>query len=162
MTDSVHALGGTIFAQLWHVGRVSHVSIQEDGKCPVGASDKIAKPAWTYAYQSDGTPGKIAASEPRALTTDEVKRVVRDFANAAANAIEAGFDGVEIHGANGYLLEQFMNPKVNDRTDEYTGATVDDRLKFPLEVVDAIIERVGRNRTAIRISPYARFRHASI
>ncbi|NQE65365.1 alkene reductase [Caulobacter sp. RHG1] len=154
-TNTVHALGGTIFAQLWHVGRVSHISIQEGGKSPVGPSDKIAQNAWSYAYRDDGSPGRIPASPPRALTTEEVGRVVQDFAQAAANAIEAGFDGVEIHGANGYLLEQFMNPKVNDREDEYTGATLKGRLRFPLEVVDAVIARIGREKTAIRISPYA-------
>lgn len=154
-TESVHAVGGTMFAQLWHVGRVSHVSLQEDEAAPVSSSDKLAEGAWTYAYDENRMPGRIPASPPRALKTDEIARVVDDFAQAATNAMEAGFDGVEIHGANGYLLEQFLNPLVNDRKDRYGSASLDDRLRFPLEVVDAVIARVGRERTAIRISPYA-------
>lgn len=154
-TQSVHAIGGTIFAQLWHVGRVSHVSLQQDGAAPVSSSNATADGAWTYVYQKDGTPGKLPASAPRALATEEVARVVADFAQAAENAVSAGFDGAEIHGANGYLLEQFLNPKVNDRSDRYGAGNMQDRLRFTLEVVDAVIGRIGRERTAIRLSPYA-------
>ncbi len=153
-TDSVHAIGGRIFAQIWHVGRVSHTSIQEGGRAPVSASSKLAIGATAFGYDEKGEPNLVETSVPRQLATDEVSRIVQDFAQAAENAVEAGFDGVEIHGANGYLFEQFMNPLVNDRTDQYAAHSMTDRLRFTLEVVDAVIARIGANRVGIRISPY--------
>jgi N-ethylmaleimide reductase len=153
-TQSVHAVGARMFAQIWHVGRVSHTSIQAGGKAPVSASSKIAQGATAFGYDEQGKPGMVATSAPRQLTTGEVGRVARDYAAAAANAIEAGFDGVEIHGANGYLLEQFLNPLVNDRTDHYGAASMEDRLRFVLEVVDGVIAQIGRERVGIRLSPY--------
>ncbi|CAO4155485.1 N-ethylmaleimide reductase [Methylorubrum aminovorans] len=153
-TQSAHAVGGTIFAQLWHVGRVSHPSIQDGGRTPVSATSKIAVGATAFGYDESGKPGFVAPPAPRPLATGEVGRVVADFAQAAANAVEAGFDGVEIHGANGYLFEQFLNPLVNDRTDRYGPGTMENRLRFALEVVDAICERIGSARVGIRLSPY--------
>jgi N-ethylmaleimide reductase len=153
-TDSVHAVGGRIFAQIWHVGRVSHTSIQEGGRAPVSASSKQAVGATAFGYDEKGEPNLVETSVPRQLATDEVSRIVQDFSQAAENAVEAGFDGVEIHGANGYLFEQFMNPLVNDRTDQYAAQSMTDRLRFTLEVVDAVIARIGANRVGIRISPY--------
>ncbi|WP_144271874.1 alkene reductase [Paraburkholderia bannensis] len=155
-TDSVHSVGGRIFAQLWHVGRVSHPSIQEEGKLPVSASSKQAVNAKAFGYDENGEPSPIDTPAPRPLTTDEVARVVEDFAQAAENAIQAGFDGVEIHGANGYLFEQFMNPLVNDRTDRYSADIIENRLRFTLEVVDAVTARIGAKRVGIRISPYGK------
>jgi len=153
-TDSVHSVGGKIFAQLWHVGRVSHTSLQIDGAAPVSSSDKPAAKATAFAYKEDGEPGFVETSKPRPLSTEEVGRVVNDFAQAAENAINAGFDGVEIHGANGYLFEQFINPKVNDRSDKYGAQNIEDRLRFVFEVVDAVCARIGKGRVGIRISPY--------
>jgi N-ethylmaleimide reductase len=153
-TQSVHAVGGRIFAQLWHVGRVSHTSIQQEGAAPVSATGRVAKGATAFGYGDDGKPGFVQASMPRPLETDEVGRVVSDFAQAAANAMEAGFDGVEIHSANGYLFEQFTNPLVNDRSDRYSAASIENRLRFTLEVVDAVSARIGSHRVGIRISPY--------
>ena len=154
VTDSVRSVGGRMFAQLWHVGRVSHTSIQDNSKAPVSSTDKPAQGAIAFGYTENGEPGFVATSTPRALETDEVARVVEDFAQAAANAVAAGFDGVEIHGANGYLIEQFLNPLVNDRTDRYSAKTLEDRLRFVFEVVDAVVARIGANRVGIRISPY--------
>jgi 2,4-dienoyl-CoA reductase-like NADH-dependent reductase (Old Yellow Enzyme family) len=156
VTQSVHAVGGRMFAQIWHVGRVSHPSIQTGGIDPVSASSKIANGATAFGYDENGNPGIIATTVPRPLATEEVERVVDDFANAASNAIEAGFDGVEIHGANGYLIEQFLNPGVNDRSDRYAADTMENRLRFVLEVVDAAIARIGRERVAIRLSPFGK------
>ena len=156
VTDSVHSVEGRMFAQLWHVGRVSHTSLQQDGQAPVSASDRSAADALAYARDDAGSPAFVPTSRPRALSTDEVRRVVEDFAQAAQNAIDAGFDGVEIHGANGYLHEQFLNPRVNDRTDRYAGATIAGRIAFTLEVVDAVAERIGPARVGLRISPYGR------
>jgi len=154
VTNSVHAIGARMFAQIWHVGRVSHTSIQAGGIDPVSGSSKVAEGATAFGYNAAGQPALVATSKPRQLTTDEVARVVQDYATAAANAIEAGFDGVEIHGANGYLLEQFLNPLVNDRADQYGAVTMDNRLRFTLEVVDAVVAKIGCERVGIRISPY--------
>lgn len=154
VTNSVHSVGGHIFAQLWHVGRISHPSVQEYGKQPVSPSSKRAQGATAYGYNEKGEPDRVAPPAPRQLTTEEVERTVDDFAQAAANALEAGFDGVEIHGANGYLHEQFLNPKVNDRTDRYSADNLENRLRFTLEVIDAVVARIGANRVGIRISPY--------
>ena len=156
VTDSVHSVNGRMFAQLWHVSRVSHTSLQPDGRAPVSASDRVANGALAFARDAAGEPAFVAASQPRALATEEVRRIVEDFAQAARNAIDAGFDGVEIHGANGYLHEQFLNPHVNDRTDRYTGLTIAGRIAFTLEVVDAVARRIGPSRVGIRISPYGR------
>ncbi|VVO34954.1 alkene reductase [Pseudomonas fluorescens] len=153
-THSVHSVGGKMFAQIWHVGRVSHPSIQDGGKLPVSATSKQAVGATAFGYDADGKPALVEPPAPRQLTTAEVSRIVGEFAQAAENAIEAGFDGVEIHGANGYLFEQFMNPLVNDRTDQYCANQLENRLRFTLEVIDAVVARIGASRVGIRISPY--------
>ena len=153
-THSVRANGGRMFAQLWHVGRVSHPTIQFDNQQPVSASSKQAVGAQAFGYNAQGEAALIETPAPRQLETAEIPRIVEAFAQAAANAIEAGFDGVEIHGANGYLHEQFLNPLVNDRTDAYSAATLENRLRFTLEVIDAVVARIGAKRTAIRLSPY--------
>ncbi|MGT2473706.1 alkene reductase [Paraburkholderia terrae] len=155
-TQSVHSVGGKIFAQIWHVGRVSHPSIYQDRQLPVSGSSKRAVGAAAFGYDDKGKPGFVEPPAPRQLETSEIERVVGEFAQAAQNAIEAGFDGVEIHGANGYLLEQFMNPLVNDRTDRYAGDTIGNRLRFVLEVIDAVVQRIGAQRVGIRISPYGK------
>jgi len=154
VTDSVHAVGGRMFAQLWHVGRVSHPTIQQDGQLPVSASSRQPVGAQAFGRDAAGNPALVEPPAPRQLATDEIPRIVDTFAQAAANAIEAGFDGVEIHAANGYLFEQFMNPLVNDRSDQYAATALDDRLRFTLQVIDAVVARVGAARTGIRISPY--------
>lgn len=112
VTHAVHAAGGVIFTQLWHVGRVSHVSIQPNGIAPVSSTSQIVRNSQAWGLTERGEPGPVDVSQPRALTTPEVKAVIRDFTQAAANAMDAGFDGIELHGANGYLIEQFLNPLV--------------------------------------------------
>ncbi|MGW9062705.1 alkene reductase [Achromobacter animicus] len=154
VTNSVRANGGRMFAQIWHVGRVSHPSIQNDGALPVSASSKTPVGAKAFGYDESGAPGLVDPPAPRQLATSEIPRIVQQFAQAAANAVNAGFDGVEIHGANGYLFEQFLNPLVNDRTDAYSAASMDNRLRFTLDVIDAVVERIGAQRVGIRISPY--------
>jgi N-ethylmaleimide reductase len=119
VTNAVHAKGAVIFSQLWHVGRVSHISNQPCGIQPVSSTQQIARNSQAWGLTADGTPGAVDVSAPRALTTGEVYGVIADFAEAAANAVAAGFDGIELHGANGYLIEQFLNPTVNDRSDEF-------------------------------------------
>ena len=132
-TDAVHEAGGRIFAQLWHVGRISHVSLQPNGGAPVAPS---AIRANTRTFIESGF---AEVSEPRALETAEISGVVADFATAAANAKRAGFDGVELHGANGYLIDQFLRDGTNKRTDAY-GGSVENRARFALEVVDAVVK----------------------
>lgn len=145
VTDAVHAKGGRIFAQLWHVGRVSHVDLLE-GKAPVAPS------AIKAATQTFVNNAFVEVSEPRALEPDELAGIVEDFRKAAANAIEAGFDGVEIHGANGYLLDQFLRESSNVRTDSY-GGSVENRVRLLLEVADAVVQQIGADRTGVRLSP---------
>ncbi|MBD8605457.1 alkene reductase [Aeromicrobium sp. CFBP 8757] len=155
VTRAVHEADGVIFVQLWHVGRVSHSSLQPDGGAPVSSTDRSPRGEGTMAFVvgADGTPEFAATTPPRALQTDELARVVADFGQAAANAAAAGFDGVEIHGANGYLFEQFLNPGLNDREDHY-GGTIENRARLVLEVVDAALAAMGDGRVGVRFSPY--------
>jgi len=146
VTDAVHARGGRIFVQLWHVGRISHVDLQPGNAAPVSAS---ALRAQTKTFVNNGF---VDVSEPRALDIDELPAIVDDFRQAAANAIAAGFDGVEIHGANGYLLEQFIKDGANQRTDAY-GGSVENRARLLLEVTAAVAREIGADRTGVRISP---------
>jgi N-ethylmaleimide reductase len=157
VTDAVHDEGGTMFAQLWHVGRMSHTSLQPDGAAPVSSTNRPARNPKSMAFvtKEDGTEGFVEPSVPRPLGTAEVSRVVREFADAGTNAVAAGFDGVELHSANGYLFEQFLNPILNDRTDRYGGA-LENRTRLILETVDALIERLGANRIGVRLSPFSR------
>lgn len=146
VTDAVHARGGHIFVQLWHVGRISHVDLQPGNAAPVSAS---ALRAQTKTFVNNGF---VDVSEPRALDIDELPAIVDDFRQAAANAIAAGFDGVEIHSANGYLLEQFIKDGANQRTDAY-GGSVENRARLLLEVTAAVAREIGADRTGVRISP---------
>lgn len=155
VTQAVHEEGGKIFAQLWHVGRVSHTTLQPDGGAPVSSSNRLAANSMAYAYNEKHEPSPIQASPPRALSTEEVVNVKADFVRAAQRAMEAGFDGVEIHGANGYLFEQFINPSVNGRTDRY-GGSIENRIRLLLETIDAVAEEIGRAKVGVRISPFGR------
>ena len=146
VTDAVHAKGGRIFAQLWHVGRISHVDLQPDGGAPVAPSALRAE-SKTFVNNSF-----VDVSEPRALELEELPGIINDFRQAAANAIKAGFDGVEIHGANGYLLDQFAKDGANLRDDAYGGSIVS-RARLLLEVASAVASEIGPQRTGIRISP---------
>ena len=146
VVDAVHEEGGKIIMQLWHVGRISHPDLQEDGQLPVSASD--VKPD-AQAFTENGFKDIPA---PRALETDELPRVVTDYVKAAENARAAGFDGVEVHSANGYLLDQFLQDGTNMREDAY-GGSIENRIRFPLEVIDAVVGVWGAERVGVRISP---------
>lgn len=155
VTRAVHDAGGKIFAQLWHVGRLSHSSVQPNGEQPVSASATAVPQdpmSSVFVYLEDGTPGRADPTPPRALSTEEVVRVIADFADAADRARAAGFDGVEVHGATGYLFEQFLNPHVNRRTDRY-GGSLEGRARFVLDVTDATAARIGADRVGVRLSP---------
>jgi N-ethylmaleimide reductase len=150
VTAAVHAKGGKIVAQLWHVGRVSHTSLQADGQAPVAPSAITAKTK-TYLIHN-GQPGFAETSPPRALHTDELPGIVDSYRQAARHALEAGFDGVEVHGANGYLLDQFLKADTNHRGDGY-GGSIENRARLLLQVMRAVVGEIGGGRTGLRISP---------
>ena len=146
VTDAVHAAGGRIVVQLWHVGRISHTSLLPDGASPVSSTSRRAE---AKTFNRDGI---IEVSLPRALRDDELPALVDDYRRAARNAIDAAFDGVEIHAANNYLLEQFLRDSVNDRQGPY-GGIVANRARLLREVVQAVTREIGAGRTGIRLSP---------
>ncbi|MBR0696929.1 alkene reductase [Bradyrhizobium lablabi] len=150
VVDAVHAKGGFIFLQLWHVGRVSHSSFQPGGVLPVAPS---AVPI-SSEFKAMTADGKVVDYEtPRALEAGEILLLVESYREAARNALAAGFDGVEIHGANGYLVEQFLQSRSNLRTDQY-GGSIENRVRFLMEVTQAAIDVWGANRVGVRLSPY--------
>ncbi|MFT4190712.1 MAG: alkene reductase [Comamonas sp.] len=152
VTRAVHAQGGKIVVQLWHVGRISHDSLQPGGQPPVAPS-AITAQARTYLVGADGQGEFAATSAPRALREDELPGIVADYRKAARTAIEAGFDGVEIHAANGYLIDQFLRAGSNQRSDAY-GGSIDHRARFLFEVTDAVTAEVGGAvQVGIRLSP---------
>ena len=152
VTDAVHAEGNIIFAQLWHVGRVSHTSLQPNAEAPVAPSAIAANNVKVFIETAPGMGALADPSMPRALTTAEVKALVQLYAQAARNALSAGFDGVEIHCANGYLVNQFISAQSNQREDEY-GGSLSNRLRFLQEVVQAVAEVVGADHLGVRFAP---------
>ncbi len=152
VTNAVHKAGGKMFLQLWHVGRISHTSHQPDGGLPVAPSAIAAKNSGTYS--ASWKP--VSIETPRALELSEIPGIIADFKRGAENAKAAGFDGVEVHGANGYLLDQFLQDGSNQRTDAY-GGSIENRARLLLEVVDAAISVFGKGRVGVRLSPYGTF-----
>lgn len=157
VTDKVHKKGSKIFLQLWHVGRVS--SSKVNGLQPLAPSALPAKDTNVYIF--DGAPNGnatfVPVETPKEMTQADIDSTIKDFAKAAKNAIEAGFDGVEIHGANGYLIDQFLRTNSNKRTDKY-GGTKENRVRFLMEVTEAVIEAVGKDRVGVRLSPFIKFK----
>lgn len=154
ITEAVHKKGGLIFLQLWHVGRISHPSYQPGGGLPVAPS-AIKPEGEAFTYE-----GLQPFVTPRALETDEIPGIIEDFRQGAKNALAAGFDGVEIHGANGYLIDQFIRDGTNHRTDAY-GGSLENRARFLLEVTDAVIGVWGEGRVGVRLSPGGGFNSMS-
>ncbi|XP_042036430.1 putative 12-oxophytodienoate reductase 11 [Salvia splendens] len=148
IVDAVHAKGAVFFCQIWHVGRVSNTGFQPNGQAPISSTDKEL----TIETQPSGDV--MQYSPPRRLTTEEIPQIVNDFRIAARNAIEAGFDGIEVHGAHGYLIDQFLKDGVNDRTDQY-GGSLENRCRFAHEIVEAVTAEIGAERVGIRLSPFA-------
>ncbi|KAL5182816.1 12-oxophytodienoate reductase 3 [Glycine soja] len=149
VVDAVHAKGSIIFCQLWHVGRASHPVYQPGGAAPISSTSKPISDKWKI-LMPDGSHGFYP--EPHALTTSEISEIVHHYRQAAINAIRAGFDGIEIHGAHGYLIDQFLKDAINDRTDEY-GGSLENRCRFLTQVVEAIVSAIGAERVGLRISP---------
>ena len=152
ITQAVHAKGGIIFAQLWHVGRVSHTSLQPNQNQPVAPSAITADNVKVFIETGPGEGALADPSEPRALRTEEVSELITMYAQAARNALEAGFDGVELHCANGYLVNQFISEHSNKRDDQY-GGSLANRLRFLKEVVAAVSDVVGADRLGVRFAP---------
>jgi N-ethylmaleimide reductase len=152
VTEAVHAEGGVIFAQLWHVGRVSHSALQPGGQAPVAPSAIQAQKVKAFVQTGPGVGELVQPSLPRALELAEIRDLVGQYAQAARNAIDAGFDGVEIHAANGYLVNQFISAHSNQRDDAY-GGSLENRLRFLREIVDAVAAAVGADRLGVRFTP---------
>lgn len=146
VTDAVHEAGGKIAVQLWHVGRISHTELLPAGQMPVSST---ARPAQSKTFTSAGF---VDVSAPRALRADELPGIVQAYVHAARSAMAAGFDAVEVHGANGYLLDQFLRDSINDRQDDY-GGSIENRARLLLEVMRAIAQAIGADRTGLRLSP---------
>jgi len=151
VTHAIHSVGGHIISQLWHVGRMSHASFHEDG-LPVAPS-AIAPDAQVWIVGDDGEGRMLDCPVPRALTKEDIKSIIMDYRRAANNAIEAGFDGIEIHAGNGYLIDQFLRRSSNKRDDEY-GGSMENRIRFAVEVIEAVSEEIGANKVGIRLAPF--------
>ncbi len=155
VTSLVHAAGGLIFMQLWHVGRISHPALQPDGMLPVAPS--AIQPSGDAFIENERGEGELVPFvTPRALQTEEMPYLVQQYARGARNALDAGLDGVEVHVANGYLLDQFINSRTNQRTDRY-GGSLENRARLLMEVVEAVVGIWGRDRVGVRLSPLGTF-----
>ncbi|KAI7835539.1 hypothetical protein COHA_010567 [Chlorella ohadii] len=161
VTEAVHSQGGIMFSQLWHVGRVSHPHFQPGEALPISSS--------AVPISFDGQPGKVFSPKtmqmedyptPRALGKEEIPGIIADFRKAARNAKAAGFDGVEVHGANGYLIDQFLKDGINQRTDEY-GGSIENRARLCLQIVEAVCEELGAEKVGLRLSPFGTAIHAA-
>ncbi|ARP38738.1 alkene reductase [Vibrio syngnathi] len=152
VTDAVHEKEGVIFAQLWHVGRVTHPD-NIGGEQPISSSALKAENVKVFIDNGTDEPGFVDVVEPREMTKEDIKNVVGQYRQAALNAIEAGFDGIELHAANGYLINQFIDSEANNRTDEY-GGSIENRLRFLGEVVEAMVEAIGADRVGVRLAPF--------
>lgn len=150
VTDKVHQAGGIMFAQLWHVGRVSHPS-NTGGEQPIAPSAIAAKDVKVF-IDDDDKPDFVATAQPRAMSHDDIKHVINEYRQAARNAVDAGFDGIELHAANGYLINQFIDSESNQRTDEY-GGSLENRLRFLQQVTQAVCDEIGAERVGVRLAP---------
>lgn len=149
IVDAVHAKGAIIFCQLWHVGRASHQVYQPGGSAPISSTNKPISKRWRILMPD---ASHEIYPKPRAIAVHEIAEVVEHYRHSALNAIKAGFDGIEIHGAHGYLIDQFLKDGINDRKDEY-GGSLANRCKFIMQVVNAVVEAIGAERVGVRISP---------
>ncbi|HFQ4903287.1 TPA: alkene reductase [Vibrio vulnificus] len=156
VTQAVKSQDAAMFCQLWHVGRVSHPVFQK-GEQPIAPSALAPVETKVWIADEHGNGNMVDCVEPRAMSQDDIDRVVSDFAYAAKRAIEAGFDGVEIHGGNGYLIDQFLRTNSNHRTDQYGGSR-ENRIRFLLQVVDAVSQAIGADKVGVRLAPFITFK----
>ncbi len=157
VTAAVHSRGGEIFLQMWHVGRISHTRLQPNGASPISSTDKAAANSFSFTYDEAGKPAQLPTSKPHNATLAELKQVIADYERGAYNVEKAGFNGAEIHGANGYLFDQFMNSVVNERNDEYGNQAKETRTRLILEAFEAVAGVLGSARVGVRIAPYGSF-----
>lgn len=151
VTQKVHEAKGRIFSQLWHVGRMSHESFHEDGQTV--APSALAPDAQVWVVGKDGIGRMVDCPVPRELSHAEIKGIINDYRHAAKNAIKAGFDGIEIHGGNGYLIDQFLRRSSNKRSDEY-GGPLENRIRFVIEIIQAVSEEIGADKVGVRLAPF--------
>ncbi|MCG7497818.1 alkene reductase [Vibrio sp. Of7-15] len=156
VTQAAKKQGAAMFCQLWHVGRVSHPHFQQ-GKLPIAPSALAPVETQVWIADKHGNGSMVDCVKPRAMLQTDINRVIKDFATTAQRAIEAGFDGVEIHAGNGYLIDQFLRTNSNHRTDHYGGLR-ENRIRFLLEVVDAVINEIGANKVGVRLAPFITFK----
>ncbi|PTP10239.1 alkene reductase [Vibrio splendidus] len=156
VTTAAKEQGTAIFCQLWHVGRVSHPTFQK-GELPIAPSALAPIETQVWISDENGNGNMVDCIQPREMTQADIDRVVQDFANSAKKAVEAGFNGVEIHGGNGYLIDQFLRTNSNKRTDNYGGSR-ENRLRFLIEVVDAVIDAIGADKVGVRLAPFITFK----
>ncbi|PKF60820.1 alkene reductase [Psychromonas sp. psych-6C06] len=156
VTSAVQEQGSIMFCQLWHVGRVSHPIFQK-GELPIAPSALAPVETKVWIADAQGHGNMVECVQPRAMTQQDIDRVVADFANAAKRAVESGFNGVEIHGGNGYLIDQFLRTNANQRMDNYGGSRTN-RIRFLLQVVDAVIEAIGADKVGVRLAPFITFK----
>jgi len=159
VADEVHAAGGHLFLQLWHVGRISHPFFQPKGELPVAPS-AITPAGEAFILNEQGQPAMVPFVTPRALELSELPEIINQYVQASKNALSAGIDGVEIHAANGYLLDQFISSGTNQRNDAY-GGSIENRIRLLLEVTDAVSRVCGAERVGVRISPFGTFNDMS-
>jgi len=152
VTKAVHTNGGLMFAQLWHVGRVTHPD-NTGGVQPISSSAIKAENVKVFVDNGIGEPGFVDVVTPREMTEEDIQAVIQEYKQAALNAIEAGFDGIELHAANGYLINQFIDSNANNRTDQY-GGSIENRLRFLAEVVTAMVDVIGADRVGVRLAPF--------
>ncbi|MBR9726864.1 alkene reductase [Shewanella intestini] len=156
VTKTVRDQGAAMFCQLWHVGRVSHPTFQK-GELPIAPSALAPIETKVWICDENGNGEMVDCLQPREMTQGDIDRVINDFAISAKRAVEAGFDGVEIHGGNGYLIDQFLRTNSNKRSDKYGGSS-ENRMRFLLEVVDAVIEAIGADKVGVRLAPFITFK----
>ncbi|MGF1762703.1 alkene reductase [Aliivibrio kagoshimensis] len=156
IVKAAHKEGAAIFCQLWHVGRVSHPTFQK-GERPIAPSALAPVETQVWISDAEGNGNMVDCIQPRAMTQVDIERVVKDFACSAKRAVDAGFNGVEIHGGNGYLIDQFLRTNSNKRTDNY-GGTRENRIRFLLKVVDAVTEAIGADKVGVRLAPFITFK----
>lgn len=154
---SVHQRQGRIFLQMWHVGRISHATLQPNGAAPISSTDEVAENTYSFAYDANGNPGNVPASTPRVATIPELEQVISDYRSGGRRGREAGFDGAEVHGANGYLFDQFLSSVVNQRADKFGSQSPEARARLLIQAFEAVAEAFGPERVGVRIAPFGTF-----
>ncbi|MEO8726163.1 MAG: alkene reductase, partial [Acidobacteriaceae bacterium] len=156
VVGAVHDAAGLVYLQMWHVGRISHTSLQPHGDAPISSTSEAAAEGRTFVIDESGKPAYVPPSKPRIASLDDLREVIGEYRRGAENAKGAGFDGAEIHGANGYLFDQFLNSAVNQRKDEFGNQNKENRARLLLQAFDAVAGVFGAERVGVRIAPFGK------